>query len=38
MTGRSTGATSEAFGDYIMETVENANVEARWEEYVDAEA
>ena len=38
MTGRSTGATSEAFGDYIMETVEDANVEARWEEYVAAEA
>ena len=38
MTGRSTGATSEAFGDYIMETVEDANVEARWEEYVNAEA
>ena len=37
MTGRSTGATSEAFGDYIMETVEDANVEARWEEYVNAE-
>ena len=38
MTGRSTGTTSEAFGDYIMETVEDANVEARWEEYVNAEA
>ena len=38
MTGRSTGATSEAFGDYIMGTVEDANVEARWEEYVNAEA
>ena len=38
MTGRSTGVTSEAFGDYIMETVEDANVEARWEEYVNAEA
>ena len=38
MTGRSTGATSEAFGDYIMETVEDANVEARWQEYVNAEA
>ena len=38
MTGRSTGATSEAFGDYIMETVEDASVEARWEEYVNAEA
>ena len=38
MTGRDTGATSEAFGDYIMETVEDANVEARWEEYVKAEA
>ena len=38
MTGRSTGTTSEAFGDYIMGTVEDANVEAQWEEYVNAEA
>ena len=38
MTGRNTGATSKAFGDYIMETVEDASVEARWEEYVNAEA
>ena len=38
MTGRDTGATSDAFGDYIMETVEDANVETRWEEYVNAEA
>ena len=38
MTGRSTGVTSEAFGGYIMGTVEDANVEARWEEYVNVEA
>ena len=37
MTGRNTGATSEAFGRYIMETVEDASVETRWEEYVNAE-
>ena len=33
MTGRDTGATSKEFGDYVMATVEDANVEARWEEY-----
>ena len=38
MTGRDTGATSDAFGNYIMETVEDANVETRWEEYVNAES
>ena len=38
MTGRDTGATSAAFGEYIMKTVENPNVEARWDEYVKAEA
>ena len=34
MTGRNTGATSKEFGDYLMSTVENPAVEARWEEYV----
>ncbi|MCI0791787.1 MAG: isocitrate/isopropylmalate dehydrogenase family protein [Chloroflexi bacterium] len=38
MTGRDTGATSAAFGEYIMKTVEDPNVEARWDEYVKAEA
>ncbi|MCH8186559.1 MAG: isocitrate/isopropylmalate dehydrogenase family protein [Chloroflexi bacterium] len=36
MTGRSTGATSKEFGDYLMSTVEDPNVESRWQEYVDA--
>ncbi|MCY3542825.1 MAG: isocitrate/isopropylmalate family dehydrogenase [Chloroflexi bacterium] len=34
MTGRDTGVTSAEFGKYIMETVEDPNVEARWDEYV----
>ena len=33
MTGRSTGATSREFGDYVMATVEDPGVESRWEEY-----
>ena len=33
MTGRDTGATSGEFGDYLMATVEDSNVDARWEEY-----
>ena len=36
MTGRSTGATSKDFGDYLMSNVEDPNVETRWQEYVDA--
>ena len=36
MTGRDTGATSKEFGDYVMATVEDSKVEARWEEYVGA--
>ncbi len=36
MTGRSTGATGAEFGDYIMATVEDANVGARWQTYVNA--
>ena len=36
MTGRSTGATSSEFGEYLMSTVEDVNVEARWQEYVSA--
>ena len=34
MTGRSTGATSSEFGAYLMATVEDPQVEARWDEYV----
>jgi len=37
MTGRDTGVTSAEFGEYIMSTVEDPNVEARWDEYVKAE-
>ena len=37
MTGRDTGVTSAEFGEYIMQTVEDPNVEARWNEYVAAE-
>ena len=35
-TGRDTGATSKEFGEYLMATVEDANVEKRWEEFVNA--
>lgn len=38
MTGRDTGVTSAEFGEYIMQTVEDPNVESRWDEYVAAEA
>ena len=37
MTGRDTGVTSAEFGEYIMQTVEDPNVEARWDEYVATE-
>ena len=37
MTGRDTGVTSAEFGEYIMGTVEDPDVEARWDEYVQAE-
>ena len=36
MTGRSTGATSEEFGQYLMDTVADPSIEDRWQEYVDA--
>ncbi len=36
MTGRSTGATAKDFGDYLMATVEDAKLQARWERYVHA--
>ena len=32
-TGRSTGATGKEFGEYLMATVEDSSLEARWEEY-----
>jgi isocitrate dehydrogenase (NAD+) len=34
MTGRSTGATSAEFGQYMMATVEDAQLESRWDAYV----
>lgn len=33
MTGRSTGATGSDFGNYIMETVQEDNLEERWAQY-----
>ena len=36
MTGRDTGATSSEFGQYLMDTVADSRIEARWEEYVHA--
>ncbi len=36
MTGRSTGATSAEFGQYLMDTVADPSIEDRWQEYVDA--
>jgi isocitrate dehydrogenase (NAD+) len=36
MTGRSNGATSAQFGEYLMQTVEDPSLEARWDSYVKA--
>jgi isocitrate dehydrogenase (NAD+) len=36
MTGRSNGATSAQFGEYLMHTVEDPDLEAKWEAYVKA--
>ena len=33
MTGRSTGATGREFGEYVMATVQEPDLEARWEQY-----
>jgi isocitrate dehydrogenase (NAD+) len=33
MTGRSDGATGEAFADYVMETVQDPELEAKWQRY-----
>ena len=33
MTGRSTGAASDEFGSYILDTVEDSGLESRWSEY-----
>jgi len=34
MTGRSTGATSAQFGEYLMKTVEDRDLDAKWDSYV----
>jgi len=36
MTGRSTGATSAQFGEYLMKTVEDRDLESKWDAYVKA--
>ena len=36
MTGRSTGAAGDEFGDYVMATVEDSSLESRWEDFVSA--
>jgi isocitrate dehydrogenase (NAD+) len=33
MTGRSTGSTGRDFCDYIMETMADANLKTRWDQY-----
>ena len=33
MTGRNTGATGREFGEYIMATVQESDLETRWEQY-----
>ena len=37
VTGRSTGVTAEEFGQYILETVRDPDLEQRWNQYVAAE-
>ena len=34
MTGRSTGATGKEFGDYLMETIQEPDLEERWARYI----
>jgi isocitrate dehydrogenase (NAD+) len=36
MTGRNTGATSAEYGEYLMKTVEDPNLDDKWESYVNA--
>ena len=33
MTGRSSGATGREFGEYVMSTVQEPDLESRWEQY-----
>ena len=37
MTGRSTGVTGRAFGEYVMATIEDPQLAKRWEAYVHAQ-
>ena len=37
ITGRNTGVTAEEFGQYILETVRDPDLEQRWNQYVAAE-
>ncbi|MGH7831656.1 MAG: isocitrate/isopropylmalate family dehydrogenase [Candidatus Binatia bacterium] len=34
ITGRSNGATAQEFGDYVLETIADSKLDARWEAYV----
>ena len=34
MTGRSTGSTGKEFGDYLMETIQEPDLEERWARYI----
>ncbi len=36
ITGRSNGATGAQFADYILETIQSPDLEAKWEAYVKA--
>jgi isocitrate dehydrogenase (NAD+) len=36
MTGRSSGAASDEFGNYVLDTVEDPDLESRWSEYSEA--
>ncbi|HZA24455.1 MAG TPA: isocitrate/isopropylmalate family dehydrogenase, partial [Dehalococcoidia bacterium] len=38
MTGRNTGATSAQYGEYLMQTVEDPKLDAKWDSYVKAAA
>ena len=34
MTGRNTGATTADYGDYVVDTVRDSQLEARWDEAI----
>ena len=35
-TGRDTGATGDEYGAYVADTVNDPNLETKWQSYVDA--